>query len=105
MEEIRKEYSDMEIYCIAKILQSAIFSYAVNGASGIFYGCRYCKYKNECMPEGVPHKDMMIDKLRRKLQKHTGVDLDCFTKSNKFTDISMRKTREEVTGDDGGTYE
>lgn len=84
------EYSDMEIYCMAKILQSAIFADTSNDASGIFYGCRYCKYKKECMPNGVPHNDMIIDKLRKKLQKHTDVDLDYFTKSNKFTDIHQR---------------
>ncbi len=85
-----KAFEDIEIYCIAKTLQSAIFSDKFDGTSGIFYGCQYCKYREECMPNGVPHENMIHDKVRKKLQNLTDVDLDLFVIPNKFIDIHQR---------------
>lgn len=79
---MEQSLSQMETYCIAKILQSAIFS----PDNGLFYGCQFCKYQTECMPNG-PHPEMVFDRIRQKLQDITSVDLDMFFKPDKFTDL------------------
>ncbi|MCI9085642.1 MAG: hypothetical protein HFE51_04365 [Clostridia bacterium] len=79
---VKQQLSDAEIYCAAKILQSVIFA----PGHTLFYGCRYCKHKEECMPEHKPHPDMIFDRLRKDLQNITGVDLDMMSKVDKFQD-------------------
>lgn len=81
--------TDIEIYCIAKLLQSALFSghFTENEETNIFYGCKHCKYQRECMPDKKPHSDMVIDRMRKKLQDITAVNLDYFVEKDKFIDI------------------
>ena len=77
-----EELDNQELYCIAKVLQSILFS----KEKSIFYGCRYCKNKKICMPDNIPHSDMIFDHIREKLQRITAVDLDPFYKPEKFLD-------------------
>lgn len=69
MNKKEKELSDQDLNCITRLLQSVLF------ADSLFYGCNYCKYRNECFNGNKP-ENMYIDKLRRKLQDITGLDLD-----------------------------
>ena len=39
----KTELTEKDIYCIARIIQSSVFA-----EGWIFYGCQYCRYKNEC---------------------------------------------------------
>ncbi len=64
------ELTDKDLHCVSRLLQSSIF------AESIFYGCNYCKYKNDCFDEAEPKEEMYIDMLRQKLQDITGIDLD-----------------------------
>lgn len=56
--------TDEEAHCLARLLQSALYSGHVNS---IFVGCSFCK--NSCKHAAS------YDALRRKLQDETGVDL------------------------------
>ena len=70
---------DKDLHCAARIIQSALF------ADSIFYGCNFCKYKNECFAERIPG-DMYFDKLREKLQGLTGIDIGpCYDSNNPET--------------------
>lgn len=65
----RKEMSDQDLHCVTRLLQSALF------ADSIFYGCQYCKYYNNCFPDGtIKNHDMHYDKIMKKLQDITGID-------------------------------
>ena len=65
----RKAMSDQDLHCIARLLQSTVF------ADSIFYGCQYCKYYNNCFPDGtMKNNDMHYDKIMKKLQDITGID-------------------------------
>jgi len=80
--------SDIETYCIAKIFQSVIFSDEFNnGGTSLFYGCQFCKYQKECMPDGKTHSNMIFDRLRIKLGENAGVDLSCWSHQDKFKDL------------------
>lgn len=84
MEE--KELTRQELYCMAKIFQSVLFS----PDGGMFYGCRFCKIVDECAPDKKPHDDMIFDRIRVKLQEITAVDLSPFSTSScddKFLDV------------------
>lgn len=66
----RKEMSDQDLHCVTRLLQSALF------ADSIFYGCQYCKYYNNCFPDGaIKNHDMHYDKIMKKLQDITGIDV------------------------------
>lgn len=78
----KTQLPEEELYCIAKILQSIIFS----PNRSIFYACNYCKLQKKCMPDNIPHPDMFFDRLRKDLQQITGVDLDILVKADKFQD-------------------
>ena len=78
----KQQLSEAEIYCAAKILQSVIFS----PGHTLFYGCEYCRYRKECMPDKKPHPDMIFDKLRENLHAITGVDLELINSPFKFQD-------------------
>ena len=59
------ELSEKELHCVARLLQSAIYS------DGLFRGCRFCKYRCAKEKDLAPHFDI----LRQKLYEMTGVDL------------------------------
>lgn len=72
MEVNGMELTKQEAHCIARLLQSAIFS----PEHGLFDACSYCKYK--CFQEidnGQGVKMPQFDLLLRKLMNETGVDL------------------------------
>lgn len=71
-----------ELYCVAKVLQSVLFS----ADHSLFYGCQFCKIREKCMPDNKVHSNMFFDKARVSLQKVTEVDLDLWEKENKFFD-------------------
>lgn len=65
------ELTEKDIYCIARIIQSSVFT-----GGWIFYGCQYCRYKNECEKSfenenGKMHYDVIMNKL----QQITGLDM------------------------------
>ena len=63
--------TDKDLHCMSRLIQSSMFAEGEN----IFYGCRYCKYGLECK-ECIQKRQALYDiKLRKKLQKLTGVDL------------------------------
>ena len=64
-----KRLLDQDLHCITRILQSTLY------ADSIFYGCQYCKYNNDCFPNGtVKNHNMHFDEIRDKLQDITGID-------------------------------
>lgn len=73
-----------ELYCVAKVLQSVLFS----DDKGLFHGCNFCKHQKECMPDGIPHPRMIFDKARISLAKTTAVNLNTMHKRNVFDDIT-----------------
>lgn len=80
--------SDIEAYCLAKALQSVLFSDEFNdGNSNLFYGCRFCKYQKECSSGEKLHSNMIFDRLRSKLGKAAGVDLSLWSHQEKFKDL------------------
>lgn len=67
----KTELTEKDIYCIARIVQSSVFA-----EDWIFYGCQYCRYKNECEKcfeneNGKMHYDVIM----KKLQQITGLDM------------------------------
>ena len=67
----KTELTEKDIYCIARIVQSSVFA-----EGWIFYGCQYCRYKNECEKcfeneNGKMHYDVFM----KKLQQITGLDM------------------------------
>ena len=67
----KTELTEKDIYCIARIVQSSVFA-----EGWIFYGCQYCRYKNECEKcfeneNGKMHYDVIM----KKLQQITGLDM------------------------------
>ena len=67
----KTELTEKDIYCIARIVQSSVFA-----EGWIFYGCQYCRYKNEC--EKCFEKEngkMHYDVIMKKLQQITGLDM------------------------------
>lgn len=67
----KTELTEKDIYCIARIIQSSVFA-----EGWIFYGCQYCRYKNECEKcfENENGK-MNYDVIMKKLQQITGLDM------------------------------
>jgi len=63
--------TDKDLHCISRLIQSAMFAEGEN----ILYGCRYCKYSVECGNSISKREGLYYTKLRKKLQKLTGVDL------------------------------
>lgn len=69
------ELTEQEAHCIARLLQSAIFS----PDHDLFAGCRFCKYP--CAKESGTWCDMHLvdlpryDAVMHKLMEETGVDL------------------------------
>lgn len=69
------ELTEQEAHCIARLLQSAIFS----PDHEIFAGCRFCKYP--CMKEAGKWDDMSLvnlpryDEVMSKITNGTGVDV------------------------------
>ena len=69
------ELTKQEAHCIARLLQSAIFS----PDHEIFAGCRFCKYP--CMKEAEKWDDMSLvnlpryDEVMSKITNGTGVDV------------------------------
>lgn len=55
--------TDKDLHCIARLIQSAMFS------KGAFSACMFCKYEEEC--DTAEHSDV----IRKKLMDETGVDL------------------------------
>lgn len=64
------ELTEKDVACIARLLQGSIFE------DSIFYACRYCKYRKECLESHRKSQDMHVDTVRKKLQQLTGIDLD-----------------------------
>lgn len=67
------EFSEQELHCIARMLQSYFFSgNDLNTREGKpLYGCTFCKFQRSCLADPKStHWAVM-----KKLQKATGVDL------------------------------
>ena len=71
----KNQLTDKDLHCIARMLQSVLF------AENIFYGCNFCKYKNECF-QGNTVNNMNDTHVRKKLQEITGINLDLFFNRN-----------------------
>lgn len=65
------EITAKDLICVARLIQSALFKNPV----GLFYGCKFCNYSNECTETLKENGEMHSDTLRIKLQEITGVDL------------------------------
>nr|DAM38346.1 MAG TPA: Cas system-associated protein [Caudoviricetes sp.] len=65
----KTELTEKDIYCIARIVQSSVFA-----EGWIFYGCQYCRYKNEC-EKCFENEKMHYDVIMKKLQQITGLDM------------------------------
>lgn len=78
-----------DIYCIAKLLQSAFFSqnFTDDKQPDFFYGCSFCKFSGECQNNNFAQ----WDRIREVLEKQTGVDLDLWERPNKFADNKFTK--------------
>lgn len=69
------ELTEQEAHCIARLLQSAIFSPDHN----LFAGCRFCKY--QCVKDAGEWEDMSLVDLPRydavinNIMNETGVDV------------------------------
>lgn len=66
-----KNLDEKDMMCTARLLQSSLFE----NPTGIFFGCRYCSYSQECTESLKSNGKMHSDTLRIKLQEITGVDL------------------------------
>ena len=62
--DIAMTLTNEEAHCLARLLQSALYG---GHANNIFAGCSFCK--NQC------NRAERYDRLLRKLQNETGVDL------------------------------
>lgn len=58
-----KQLTEKDLHCIARLLQSALFS------NGVYHACMFCKYEETC--NKAEHSDV----IRIKLMDTTGVDL------------------------------
>ena len=83
MRKVDEKLTDIELYCLAKTFQSVIF------ADKLFHGCTYCKYQKECMPDKKVHSNMIFDRVRKKLQHITAVDLSQLDHKDKFSDTNL----------------
>lgn len=63
-----QKLDEKDLYCIARMLQSVLFS------DSLFYGCNYCRYRSKCF-EGDKPAATHLEEVRRKLQDITEVDL------------------------------
>ena len=60
------ELDEKDVYCLCRVLQSLIY------VGKYYFGCRFCKYNDECDKEATVH----FDDVRRKIGKKTGLYMD-----------------------------
>ncbi len=65
--EIMPNFTEKELHCIARLLQSACFG----GNGNVFDGCDFCKYQCHNEQQLVPQYNVIM----KKLEQITGVDL------------------------------
>ena len=67
------DITDKDLHCVARLIQGTFY------ANQMFYGCQYCKYKDECVTPAIlddGHIDfnkLYDEVVRMKLQDLTGV--------------------------------
>lgn len=62
------ELDEKDLECIARLLQSTIF------AEDLLFGCKYCRFSQECHCSNTIKNKMHIDVIREKLERITGLD-------------------------------
>ena len=87
----KSDLTDQDIYCIARIIQSAIFG------DNMMHGCQYCRYLKECVNSLAVGGCMHIDDVRKKLGEITKLDLRYRYNPNdlagKFADSALEGKR------------